>query len=175
MDLFDAIGARASYRGPYASDPVPQETLRRIVQAGIDAPSGCNAQSTTCVIVDDPALVQEVTRIVGKDFLAPVPAYLVCATDPQPVYQEMAFYVEDCAAMVENMLLAITGCGLASVWLDGVLRAEGRAEALGSLLHIPPHRTVRVVLPVGTPQETPVPREKKSFEERAWFNRHGDA
>ena len=50
---------------------------------------------------------------------------IVCVTDPQPVYHTMSFPAEDCAAAVENMLLAIAALGYATVWIDGALRAEG--------------------------------------------------
>lgn len=54
MDLFEAVARRHSYRGPYTDQPVPREDLRKIVQAGIQAPSGRNEQTTSFVIIDDP-------------------------------------------------------------------------------------------------------------------------
>jgi nitroreductase len=53
MDFFDAVANRHSYRGKYSAHPVPVEDLQKIVQAGIDAPSGCNMQTTEFVIVTD--------------------------------------------------------------------------------------------------------------------------
>ncbi len=44
MELFEAIAKRYSYRGPFSDAPVPREDLRKIVQAGIQAPSGKNEQ-----------------------------------------------------------------------------------------------------------------------------------
>lgn len=170
MDVFETIRTRHSYRGPYDSAVVPREDLRSIVEAGLAAPSGCNAQSTMFVIADDPETVAEITRILDKPYLSDVPAYIACVTDPSPVYNGLEFSVEDCAAAVQTMLLAITALGYASVWLDGYLRAEGRADALARLLHVPPEKSVRVVLPVGKPLEQHEPREKKPFEERACWN-----
>ena len=46
MELFEAINNRHSYRGKYKDTPVPREDLKRIMQAGLDAPSGCNKQTT---------------------------------------------------------------------------------------------------------------------------------
>ena len=71
------------------------------------------------------------------------------------------------------MLLAISGLGLASVWVDGWLRVEGRADAVGDVLGVPESKVVRVVLPVGRPVAEGPRREKKAFSERAWFDRHG--
>ena len=101
-------------------------------------------------------------------------AVVACVTsvNPEPVYHGMHFEVEDCSAAVENMLLAVTALGYATVWIDGALRREGRAERINSLLGIPPGRTVRVILPIGVPAGEGPRKEKKPFEERAWFNRH---
>ena len=101
------------------------------------------------------------------------PVLIACIGDPQPVYQEMSFEKEDCSAAVENMLLAITALGYATCWVDGVLRSEGRAEKLGEILNVPEGRCVQVVLPVGVPKEKWQQKEKKAFDERAWFNRCG--
>jgi len=170
MDLFTAIAKRHSYRGDFLPEPIPRSALTRIVQAGIQAPSGCNAQSTTFVIVDDAALLEQIAGIVDKPFLRTMPAMIACVVDTAPVYEELSFAPEDCAAAVENMLLAITALGYASVWLDGVLRREGRAQRIGQILRVPAERRIRVLLPVGCPKDAGVQREKKPFAERAWFN-----
>lgn len=167
MELFEAIAKRHSYRGAYLDRPVPQDDLRKIVQAGIQAPSGCNAQSTSFIIIDDPdqmAKLREIIRISA-------PAAIACVVDPTPAYKNTSFGIEDCAAAVENMLLAITALGYASVWLDGVLRG-GIGEQLGKLLGVPEGKRVQILLPVGVPIEQGSQPEKKPFAERAWFNRY---
>ena len=175
MELFEAIARRHSYRGKFLAQPVPRADLVRIVEAGMAAPSGCNAQTTTFVIVDDAALIAAIGDIVEKDFVRKAPALIVCVAEHRKVYKGLSFGVEDCAAAVENMLLAITALGYASVWLDGVLRTADRAARIAALLAVPPDREVRVLLPVGVPAEHEQPPPKKPFAERAWFNRYGPA
>ncbi|UCG33735.1 MAG: nitroreductase family protein [Phycisphaerales bacterium] len=178
MDLFAAIAERHSYRGAFRDRPVPREDLKKIVQAGLAAPSGKNQQTTTFVIVDDPETVKQIGGMHDKNTaVQQARAFIACIidTDPQPSYKGFSFQVEDCAAAVENMLLAITGLGYASVWIDGWLRLEGRAEKISHLLGIPEGKIVRVLLPVGVPAEIWKRVEKKRFEERAWFNRYENA
>ena len=100
---------------------------------------------------------------------------IACLVDknPAPVYEGFDFQAEDCAAAVQNMLLAITAMGYASVWIDGWLRVAGRADLINELLGLPAEKTVRVLLPIGIPTERPTPKEKKPFKERAWYNRYG--
>lgn len=171
MDLFDAINQRASYRGAFADEPVSRDDLQAIVQAGIRAPSGCNGQTTSFVIVDDAETIRKIAEIVDNKVIAGAPAVVVCIIDTTPVIQDKSFAVEDCAAATENMLLAVTALGYATVWIDGVLRADDRAARIGRLLNVPEERIVRIVLPIGRPVKTPTQAEKKPFDQRASFNR----
>lgn len=82
----------------------------------------------------------------------------------------MAFEVEDYAASVENMLLAATALGYATVWMDGMTKAPAACAAIASLLHVPEGKTVRTILPLGVPAEVGEPKPRKSFEERAHYN-----
>ena len=175
MDIFEVFEKRYSYRGAYLDKPVPQADLVRIVDAGLKAPSGCNAQTTTFVIVSDPGLLAEMRKIHSMKAVQDAHAIIACVTanKPKPVYEKESFEVEDCAAAVENMLLAISALGYASVWIDGHLRKEGVAERINVLLGIPADRSVRIILPVGVPAAEGERRTKKPFGARAWFNRHG--
>lgn len=174
MDVFEAIEKRYSYRGAFTDQSVPREDLRKIVEAGLKAPSGCNAQTTTFVIVDEPTLLEEVRKVLTMRAVQDAKAVIACVMgkSPEPVYKGLSFEVEDCSAAVENVLLAVTALGYATVWIDGALRHEGGAERVNELLGVPEGRTVRIVLPVGVPAGEGPRKEKRPFEERAWFNRH---
>ncbi len=173
MDLFEAIAARGSYRGQFTAAPVPRADLQRIAETAIQAPSACNEQVVSFVIVDEPSLLAQIAEIVDKPVCHGAKAMIACVADPRPVYAGMSFADEDCAAAVENMLLAITALGYASVWLDGVLRTGDRAARIDRLLHVPSGKTIRILLPLGVPAEACQQREKLPFDRRAWFNRYG--
>jgi nitroreductase len=171
MDVFEAIGRRHSYRGAFARRRVPRADLERIAEAGIRAPSGYNGQSTSFVIVDDPGLLARMAEATGSTLVAGAPAAIVVVMDPDATAdREFRFGIEDYAAAAENMLLAVTALGYASVWLDGMLRRDGRAAKVGVLLGVPEQCEVRVILPIGVPMEQWTQKEKKPFTERAWFN-----
>jgi nitroreductase len=171
MDVFEAIERRHSYRGAFASRAVPRADLELIVAAGMRAPSGYNGRSTSFVVVDDRAVLTRLAEASGGAMIAGAPAAIVVVMDPDATPgKDFRFGVEDYAAAVENMLLAVTALGYASVWLDGMLRREGRAAKVGALLGVPAAREVRVILPIGVPVEAGVQRPKRPFAERAWFN-----
>ncbi|MDD4956517.1 MAG: nitroreductase family protein [Candidatus Omnitrophica bacterium] len=175
MDLFDAISSRYCYRDGFRDEPVPRAALEKIVKAGLAAPSGKNAQTSEFVIVDDPELLGKIGEMHQIKAMHDAKAMIVCMVDREPpaVYEGHSFQVEDLAAAVMCMLLAITSLGYASVWIDGWLRRDERAERIGALLDVPESKVVRILLPIGVP-ETEGPRsEKRPFGERAWFNRYG--
>ena len=174
MDVFEAIEKRHSYRGAYTDAPVSRDDLKRIGEAGLKAPSGCNTQTTTFVIVDDPAAMDVLRTTHTMRAVKEAKAFIVCciAKDPKHVYRDHSFEVEDCSAAVQNMLLAAIALGYGTVWIDGALRYDGHAERIDAALGVPADRTARVLLPIGVPVEEGPRKTKMPFEQRAQFNRH---
>jgi nitroreductase len=164
MDLFEAIEKRYSYRGEFTPTPVPREHLVKIVEAGIRAPSACNQQVVSFVIIDDPELLEKLAKTIDRPVCHTAKAMIVCIYDTRPVYQNCSFAEEDCGAAVENLLLAITALGYDTVWLDGVLRTENRAERVARLLDVPMDKSVAVVLPLGVALEPGKQRERLPFD-----------
>jgi nitroreductase len=177
MDIFQAIEDRYSYRGPFKPTLVPEADLRRIVQAGLLAPSGKNLQTTEFVVANETEKVARIREVLGgRPYIDTAPAFiatLFAADQAQLASDSFYFEVEDNAAATQNLLLAITALGYASVWLDGVLRREQRAERIGAILGLPPTKRIRVLLPVGVPTGSGPRKDKRGFGERAWFNRYG--
>jgi nitroreductase len=176
MDMFEIFARRHSYRGRFRDQPMPRDDLRQIVQAGLQAPSGRNMQTTRFVIADEPQLVRQIGALHTTNLaVQTAQALIACLIDRQPevVYEGHSFQVEDCAAAVENMLLAATALGYASVWIDGWLRVDNRAATIGKLLGVPDSKVIRILLPIGVPEEVWPQKEKMPFAQRAWFNRYG--
>lgn len=119
MNILEAIQNRHSYRGKYASTPVPREDLKTIMEAGLAAPSGCNTQTTSLIAVDDPAILKELNAIINKPVGATAPAMICVLTQRIPSYHGRCFAVQDYSAAIENMLLAITALGYESCWVEG--------------------------------------------------------
>jgi nitroreductase len=176
MDLFEAIAKRKSYRAGFKDEPVSKDDLRKIVAAGLKAPSGCNKQTTSFVIVDDKQILADIRRMhKGNKAMQQCQAMVACIIDKEPksVYESYSFQVEDCAAAVENMLLAIAALGYETVWIDGWLRLEGHTSHIGKLLGVPEEKIIRVVLPIGIASEDYKQPAKKPFDQRASFNKYG--
>jgi len=174
MDILEIISKRHSYRGAYKPDPIPREHLRKILQAGLDAPSGCNKQTTSFIAVDDPELLQKIREATERPAGEPAPAAVCVLTRRIIAYRDRCYSVQDYSAAIENMLLAIVSLGYESCWYEGRMTDLDRAgHRIARLLNVPEEYELVCYLPIGIPVSQPVPPKKQPFEERAWFNGFG--
>ena len=170
MDFFEAVGKRYSHRAPFQDKPVPDADVRKIIQAGIQAPSGQNCQTTSFVVVTDPQLRERISNVLSTPATKTAPVIIVVLSVPITAPCGMCFEVEDYAAAVENMLLAATALGYASVWMDGMTKADQANREIRAILNVPEGKTVRTILPLGVPVEMGSQNSRKSFEERCTYN-----
>ncbi|MBQ8827318.1 MAG: nitroreductase family protein [Oscillospiraceae bacterium] len=171
MDIFDVISNRRSYRGKYKSDPVPREDLVKILKAGIDAPSGCNKQTTSFIAIDDKELLKRVLAVIEPPVAETAPAAICVLTQRVNAYRDKCFAVQDYSAAIENMLLAIKALGYESCWYEGHITDDDRlCDTMARVLGVPDGYELVCLLPVGIAAEDIKPPQKRSFEARAWFN-----
>ena len=165
------ISARRSYRGRFIPAPVPREDLRKIMQAGLDAPSGCNKQTTSVIAVDDPVLLGKLRAVIQPPVAETAPALICVLTRRINAYRDRCFAVQDYSAAIENMLLMISALGYQSCWYEGHITDEDRIGAkMAAILDVPEEYELVCMLPVGIAAEKPGTPKKKEFCERAWFN-----
>ena len=174
MNTLDIIARRHSYRGKFLPAPVPREHLTAILQAGLDAPSGCNKQTTSLIAVDDPEVLAHLRQVCPSLAAPTAPAYICVLTRRIIAYADRCFAVQDYSAAIQNMLLAIVALGYESCWYEGHVTGEDRiggkiARALG----VPEEYELVCLLPVGVAAEPVNGPKKQPFEERAWFNGFG--
>ena len=177
MDAFEAIKNRHSYRGPYTNTQVPREDLKKIMEAGLSAPSGCNKQTTSLIGLDDPKLVDVITKIVNKNGFSGknAPCAICVLTQKIPGYANVFFNVQDYSAAVENILVAAVALGYATCWVEGQVTENTETQKeIAKLLHIPYEYDIVAFLPIGVPEKEIKRPAYKPFNERAWFNSFGN-
>jgi len=150
----DEILRRRSIRR-FKEGAIGQDMIKKILAAGMAAPSAGNQQPWQFIVVTDAQIRQKVSECgpyASAAANAPV-AIVVCGDLSLEKHQ--GFWVQDCSAAVENMLLEITSLGLGSVWL-GVFPRQDRVTYLQKYFVLPEHIVPFAILPVGFPgQELP--------------------
>lgn len=171
MSIINTISNRHSYRGKYKSTPVPREDLITIMKAGLDAPSGCNKQTTSLIAVDDKEVMKKLHSVINPPVGETAPAMICVLTRRINAYRDKCYAVQDYSAAIENMLLAITELGYQSCWYEGHITDEDRiGYKMAQILGVPDEYELVCFLPVGIAEGEPVPPKKLGFSERAWFN-----
>ena len=174
MNVLQAIEARHSYRGRYLDQPVPREDLERILRAGLSAPSGCNKQTASLIAVYDPVVLAKLREVIRPPIAQTAPAMICVLTKRIIAYGDRCYSVQDYAAAIENMLLAIVALGYQSCWIEGhITDADAIGRQMADILGVPKEYDLVCFLPVGVAAEAVRPPEKLPFEVRAWFNRFG--
>jgi nitroreductase len=168
MDTLDAIRTRRSIR-KYCDRPVPDEMVQTLLAAAMQAPSARNQQPWHFVVIDERQTLAAIPTLMPNAAMAadaPL-AILVCAD--LALEKSEGYWVVDCSAAVQNMLLAAHALGLGAVWC-GVYPRQPRMEGLRRLIGLPENIMAHSLVVVGCPGEQ-VPPEDRYRPERVRRNR----
>lgn len=149
MELLEALKTRRSIR-QYQNRPVPEAMISTLMEAAMLAPSAGNQQPWHFIIVTDPAKLQAIPQFHPHSKMvlqAPV-AVVICGDPTGKAWP--AFWVQDCSAATQNLLLAARDLGLGTVWA-GIYPVEERMIGFRRLLGIPEHIFPFALVPVGWP------------------------
>lgn len=158
MDTRQAIMTRRSIRR-YTPAPVAPELVTALVQAGMQAPSAGNQQPWQFVVITERTAREAIAAFHPyADMLREAPvAILVCGDLRREHFR--GYWVQDCAAATQNILLAAHAAGLGAVWVGLYPREELVAETR-ALLGLPGQVVPLALVPLGFPGEQIAPTDR---------------
>lgn len=158
MEALHAIMTRRSIR-MFTGEPVSEEDAERLLRAAMAAPSAGNQQAWQFVAVRDRDLLEALATT--SPYAGPLRgaklALVVCGDTARESHP--GYWVQDCAAAVQNILLAAHALGLGAVWL-GYHPREERVKGAQKVLGLPEKVTPLAVLAIGHPGETKPPSDR---------------
>lgn len=154
------IMTRASVR-QFTDRAVSRDTLETIVKAGMAAPTAMNKQPWEFVVVTDRALLDSIEAVHPYSNLkTATAAIIVCGNMQKAIEGEgQAYWIQDCSAATENVLLAAHALGLGAVWC-GVYPMQERVAPLKEVLGLPSYIIPLNVVAMGYPAAEPQPKDK---------------
>ena len=167
--VIENIMARRSVR-KYKDTPVEREKLEKIVECGINAPSGMNQQPWIVRVVTDSAFINATTEIYKKEnaeHIASDPNFknmyrnasaLICIASPLDGSGQF-----DCGLLAENMMLAAQALNLGTCCLGGpvrFLKSNEEAKPYLDSLEIPSDYSLLYIIGIGYPDESPVAKSR---------------
>jgi nitroreductase len=176
MDLFEAIEKRRSIR-KFKPHPIPQEDLKKILEAGRLAPSGGNRQPWRFIVVKNAETKKALAAAANNQmFIADADTVIVALGDPKASPTKLPYtlsatripYKQDPMIAVEHMVLAATALGYGSCWIGAF-----NEEEVKKILKVPNDLAVIALLPVGVPDENPPPKPRKAFNEVFFKDSYG--
>lgn len=166
--LFDRKSVRK-----FTDNVVEQEKVDALLHAAMSAPSARNIQPWKFIVVNDRNLLNELGNALpyAKMLLQATLCIIVCSDlrGLEDNSTAQGFWVQDCSAATENILLAVEALSLGACW-TGCYPREDRQNIVKEILNVPDGVIPFSVIPIGYPQEdTPV--KEKFKQENIFYNK----
>ncbi len=169
MDLFDVIKRRYSVRA-YRPDPVEEEKLQEILEAGRLAPTAANRQPFRIIVVRTAGRTEALARIYGRDWFTDAPLVLcLCGVEEEGWVRgkdDKSYIDVDAAIVMDHLVLAATALGLGTCWI-----AAFDPDAAREVLSLPDGVAPLLFTPLGYPADQPRPKQRKDLDDLVKWNR----
>ena len=157
----------------YRPDPVPDDMVEQLLEAGRVAPSASNRQPWAFIVVRDRALIRQVAEHAAYYFVrwahveeSPL-LIVLCGNHKSRVYRR--FLHEDVGLAGGQIMLQAKALGLGTCWIGGLNR-----EALAAILKVPDEWEIVGLLTVGFPAEDPQPSPRKPLADIVHYDVFGN-
>lgn len=166
--VIENIMTRTSIR-QFTDQPVAKDTLDLIVKAGMAAPSAMNKQPWAFVVVTEKEVLDSLnSKHPYANLKTATAAIIVCGNMEKSIEGAgKEYWVQDCSAATENILLAAHGLGLGAVWC-GVYPVPERVKDVSEVLGLPETIVPLNIVTMGYPDEKPEPKDKFNAENIHW-------
>lgn len=154
-EKIDWILRRRSIR-KFSDSPIEEEKIELLMKAAMAAPSASNRQPWHFIIITDREKLDKLAEIHPyAKMLEEAPLCVVVCGDPEEATSKnsgLTYWVQDCSAAMQNLLLAVSSLDLGGVWL-GVHPNEGREKEIKEFLKIPHYIRPLGLAAIGYPRE----------------------
>jgi len=163
MDSLEAIFTRRSIR-KYTTELIPTSIIHDLIEAAVSAPSAGNEQPWQFILLTKRDILDEIPRFhPHASFVKQAQqAILVCGDLSRETFE--GYWMIDCSAATQNLLLAAHAKGLGACWV-GIYPRQERIKKLKELLRVPDHIIPFALVALGFPAEEKQ-REDRYDEER---------
>jgi len=158
MEAMEAILSRRSIRR-YTGEPVPEEVIKELLEAAMSAPSANNEQPWQFVIIDDRRILDEIPRFHPYADMLKEASLAIAVCGDMKLEAMRGYWVQDCSAATQNILIAANARGLGAVWL-GVYPNESRTRTVQKLLGLPEQVIPLCFISIGYPAEKKPPANR---------------
>lgn len=165
----ETIFNRTSIRS-YSDQKVEKDQIMTLLKAGMSAPSAVNKQPWAFMVIDNKELMEKIgDEFKNAGMIKKASCAIIVCGDLKLALDGVAqeFWVQDCSAATQNILLAAHSMGLGAVWC-GVYPNPERVEALKNLLSLPDNIVPLNIIPIGVREKEQEPKDKWKEDRIHW-------
>lgn len=161
MQLKEVLLKRRSVR-KFTDEPVSDEMIEELLIAAMSGPSACNRRPWYFHVVSKKEVLEELKKASKfSKFNAPL-AIVVCGDLARALpFGLDSYWIQDCSAATENILLRVTDLGLGAVWC-GAHPQKSVEENIKKILDLPKKQIPLNIIFIGHPLE--FPEERVQYE-----------
>ncbi len=151
--VYDAIVSRTSVRSYTDQKPSP-EVVEKLLRAAMSAPTAGNKQPWEMLVIDDKTIIDQIPAIIGGARMASGAQMVIAVLGSPEKALVPGYWVQDCSAATENLLIAAHAMGLGAVWCGAYPENEsGRVAKMSELLALPEGTFALNVIVIGYPDD----------------------
>lgn len=157
MELKEVLQKRRSVR-KFKSESVPSEYIEELLIAAMSGPSACNRCPWEFFVVTSKSVLDELRGASRFTKMNAPLAIIVCGNLSRALPVGLsAYWIQDCSAATENILLRATDLGLGAVWC-GVHPQKRAEKRVAEILELKDKLIPLNIIWIGYPDEFPEPR-----------------
>lgn len=159
MELKEALLKRRSVR-KFTDEPVSKEMIDELLHAAMSGPSACNKKPWQFYVIQNEKKLEELRSASRFTKIKGTLAMVVCGDLSKALPLKFSqYWIQDCSAATENILLCATDLGLGAVWC-GIHPQEGAEDRVREILDLPKKQIPLNVIFMGHPAEEPEARDQ---------------
>ncbi len=137
MENLELFFDRRSIR-KFTDQRIDNQTIKKILQAAMYAPSAVNCQPWHFMVVESREMLEKIMEIHPHAGMLSTASHAIIVCGDEVLQHDDGYWVVDCGAATENLLLAAHALGVGSCWV-GLHPREGRKASVSKLMNLPGH------------------------------------
>lgn len=170
MELFEGIITRRSIR-KYTGGKIAEDVIESIVKAGMYAPSASNKRPWHFIIIDDRNILNKIMSFHPYSSMLSDASHAILVCGDESLHNGPGYYLLDCSAATQNLLLAAHALGYGAVWIGIEPKSDRKKnirEIFGLPEHIQPVSIVSIGIPIKIPEKIPSRFEPEKIRRNRW-------
>ncbi|HCI56347.1 MAG TPA: nitroreductase family protein [Bacteroidales bacterium] len=173
MELYEGLLTRRSIR-KYTGEKIDEKDIELIIKAGMYAPSANNRRPWHFIVIADRNVLDKIMKFHPNASMLKEASHAIVVCGDLEKQHAAGYYLLDCSAATQNILLAAHSLGFGAVWV-GIEPRQERVKALTEILNLPVNIRPVALVSIGVPAEKPETMPHRFEPDKIHLNNWGES